>query len=90
MADDLARRRKRVLFRSSRRGMRESDFILGGFARRHVEGMSAEQIERFEALLERNDPELMAWVSGAQPVPAKWDNDVMRLLQDFKNTLSNL
>lgn len=90
MADDLARRRKRLLFRSARRGMRESDFILGGFARRHVDGLSAEQIERFEALLERNDPELMAWISGAQPVPAEWDNDVMRLLKDFKNTLSNL
>lgn len=89
MADDLARRRKRLLFRSIRRGMRESDFILGGCARRHVDGMSAEQLDRFEALLERNDPELMAWISGAQPVPAEWDNDVMILLKNFKNTLSN-
>ncbi len=90
MADDLARRRKRLLFRSTRRGMRESDFILGGFARRHVDGMSAEQLDRFEALLERNDPELMAWITGMTQVPAEWDNDVMHLLRDFKNTLSNL
>ncbi len=90
MADDLARRRKRLLFRSTRRGMRESDFILGGFARRHVDGMSAEQLDRFEALLERNDPELMAWITGMTQVPAECDHDVMRLLQDFKNTLSNL
>ena len=90
MADDLARRRKRLMFRSARRGMRESDFILGGFARRHVAGMSAQQLGRFETLLERNDPELMAWITGMTPVPAECDHDVMRLLQDFKNTLSNL
>ena len=90
MADDLARRRKRLLFRSIRRGTRESDFIVGGFARRHVDGMDAEQIARFEALLEQSDPELMAWITGARPVPAEWDSDVMHLLQNFKNTLSSL
>ena len=89
MADDLARRRKRLLFRSNRRGTRESDFIVGGFARQHVAAMGADQIARFEALLEQSDPELMAWITGARPVPAEWDSDVMRLLQDFKNTLSN-
>ncbi len=88
MADDLAVRRKRLLFRSSRRGTRESDFIIGGFARQHADSLSADQIDRFEALLERNDPEVMAWITGIEPVPAEWDNDVMHLLQDFKNTLS--
>ena len=90
MADNLARRRKRLLFRSIRRGMRESDLILGGFAKQHVDGMGAEQLGRFETLLERNDPELMAWITGTQPVPAEFDHDVMNLLQNFKNTLSNL
>ncbi len=89
MADDLSRQRKRVRFRSRRRGTREGDFIIGGFAERYADGLNAEQLDRFEALLEQNDPEVMAWITGAKPVPAEWDNDVMHLLQDFKNTLSN-
>ena len=88
MADDLVRRRKRVRFRSLRRGTREGDFIIGGFAKRHADDLSPEQLDRFEALLEKNDPEVMAWITGTKPVPAEWDNDVMHLLQDFKNTMS--
>ena len=88
MADDLEWRRKRVRFRSRRRGTREGDFIVGGFAERYADELSADQLDRFEALLEKNDPEVMAWITGAKPVPEEWDNDVMHLLQDFKNTMS--
>ncbi len=88
MDDLLAARRKRVMFRSARRGTQESDLIIGGFARAHAEGMDAGQLERFEQLLEQNDPELMAWVVGTRKVPEAFDHDVMKLLQNFKNTIS--
>lgn len=88
MADVLAARRKRLRFLSRRRGTKESDLILGGFADRHVDDLSAAQIDRFEALLDCNDPDLMAWVTGAEPVPPEHDHDVMDLLLDFKNALS--
>lgn len=88
MVDDLDRRRKRVRFRSLRRGTREGDFIIGGFAAQYADELSAEQLDRFEALLEKNDPEVMAWITGTKPVPLEWDTDVMHLLQKFKNTLS--
>lgn len=87
MTDDLETRRKRLLFRSVRRGTKESDLVIGGFARRHVGGFDAAQLERFEALLECNDPELLGWVVGLELVPPEFDHDVMALLKNFKNTL---
>ena len=89
MTDRLAPRRKRLMFQSARRGTRESDLVLGGFARRHLAALSEDQLDRFEALLELNDPELLGWIIGLEPVPAAHDHDVMDLLKDFKKTISS-
>ena len=88
MTDRLALRRKRLLFQSLRRGTRESDMVVGGFARRHLAALNEAQLDRFEALLELNDPELLSWVLDMAPVPAAHDHDVMALLKDFKKTMS--
>jgi antitoxin CptB len=89
MTDSLAGRRKRALFRSLRRGTRESDMILGGFAKSHIELLSEDQVARFEILLDRNDNELLSWIGGWEPVPPEFDHDVMSLLQHFKSGLGN-
>jgi antitoxin CptB len=90
MTDRLAGRRKRALFRSLRRGTRESDMILGGFARTHIDLLSEDQVSRFEGLLERNDNELLSWIGGWEPVPPAFDHDVMALLKQFRNSQRNL
>ncbi|MBM3487183.1 MAG: succinate dehydrogenase assembly factor 2 [Alphaproteobacteria bacterium] len=87
MADSLEARRKRAVFRSMRRGTRESDIVLGGFARHHLGALDPAQIDRFEALLERNDNELLSWIGGWEKVPAEFDHDVMALLRRYRDTL---
>ncbi len=79
--------RKRLLFRSLRRGTKESDLVIGGFAKTCIETMNEAQLGRFEALLERSDPEILAWVIGQKPVPAAFDTDVMAMLVAFKHAL---
>lgn len=83
-ARDDATRRKRLIFRSWHRGMRETDLMLGRFADRHVAAMTAEQLDRYEALIESADPDIYNWVTGAEPIPPSHDTDVMRLLKNFK------
>ena len=90
MADPSDLRRKRILYRSHRRGTREMDLLLGSFADRHVTEMSVGQLGRFEALLESSDPDLYDWITRREPVPREFDDDVMRLLQDFRLSLPNL
>lgn len=82
-------RRKRLLFRSLRRGTKESDLVIGGFAAAHLESMDAAQLDRFEALLERSDPELLGWVVGGADVPAPFDDDVMAMLVAYGRALRN-
>lgn len=86
--DATAVRRKRLLFRAVRRGTRESDAVIGGFAKRHLHDFDPDQLDQFERLLERSDPELLGWIVGMQPIPPEFDGSVMALLKEFKNTLA--
>ena len=89
MADPLAARRKRLMFQSLRRGTREGDFIVGGFAKSHLDSLDAGQLEKFDRLLSCNEPDLLAWVTGIEGVPPEHDHDVMALLVKFKSSLAS-
>lgn len=76
--------RKRLLYRSWHRGTREMDLLLGRFAERNLPTFSGRQVELYEALLEYTDSDLYDWMSGREQPPAVLDNDVMKLLLNFK------
>lgn len=84
--ESLDVRRKRLRFRAWHRGTREMDLIMGSFAEAHTPGFDHDQLDRFEALLELSDPDLYNWMTGQEPVPAEHDDDVMRLLVQFRYT----
>lgn len=88
MADDSEDRRRRLLYRSTHRGTREADLILGGFARTHLAAMSAGDMRWFEALLEESDPDLMAWIGGTDGPPPQYDTDLFRLIVKFRYSQS--
>jgi antitoxin CptB len=84
MSEEIENRRRRLTYRSSYTGMKETDILLGAFARRYLPDFSAEQLERYEALLEsRSDPELYAWATGRKVPPPELRNDVVELLCNF-------
>jgi antitoxin CptB len=76
----LDERRRRVLFRAWRRGMREMDLIMGNFADAHLPAMSGAELDEFERLLDAPDPELLAWITGEAPVPAAFDTPLFARL----------
>ncbi len=78
------RRVARIRFRAWRRGFREADLILGAFADRHAPGMSAAELDAFERLLEEDDHDLYAWILGAAPTPAAFDDSLMSALRAFR------
>jgi len=84
MTDAIAIQRRRLRFRSWHRGTREADLILGRFADAHLAQFTADQLDRYDALLENSDPDIYDWLTGRTPVPAAVDTDVFRLLNDFK------
>lgn len=78
---------KRILFRAKHRGTREADRLLGGFAEAHMLSLSAEQLTKFEAILEENDVDILLWLQGLRPIPDDLDHDVMAQIVAFKNAL---
>ncbi len=54
--------RKRLLYISHHRGMREMDLILGNFARASVPVMTPDALLHFEQLLAFSDQELYGWL----------------------------
>ena len=85
MTDDSDdRRRRRLLYRSTHRGTREADLILGGFVRAHLADLSSGEFACLERLLEESDPDLMAWIGRGVP-PLEYDIDLFKLIVKFKN-----
>ena len=85
MPESLEERRRRLIYRSLYTGMKETDVLLGPFARRYVPEFSGQQLDRYERLLREPDPDILDWVSGRQDVPDAHDHDVMKLLKSFNN-----
>lgn len=61
-------RLKRLKIRSWRRGTREMDMLLGPYADGPLHGLDDPALAAYEALLNENDVDLYAWISGARPV----------------------
>jgi antitoxin CptB len=74
-------RLKRLRFRAWHRGTREADFLIGGFFDRYHRGWSADEIHWFEALIEEQDVDIMAWAIGTLPVPERFAGPMMERLQ---------
>jgi antitoxin CptB len=78
---DREDRLKRLRFRAWHRGTREADLLIGGFFDAHSAGWSEEEMAWFEALLEEQDVDIMAWAIGAAAPPAAWEGEMMNRLR---------
>ena len=76
MTETRETRLRRLKMRSWRRGMKEMDLILGGFADTELEKMTSEQLDAHELLMEENDQDLYLWVSGAIPAPERFSDSI--------------
>ena len=83
--EGLDARRRKLLFRSWHRGMREVDLIMGRFADAVIAQLSGQELAEFEQLLEVPDGELLAWVTHQAEVPANFDTALFRRLCEFSH-----
>jgi antitoxin CptB len=79
MTETHETRLKRLRMRSWRRGTKEMDLILGGFADAVLAGLDGATLDDYERLLEENDWDLYYWVTGAREVPETYSALVGRL-----------
>ena len=82
-SDGLDVRRRKLLFRSWHRGLREMDLIMGRFADRTIAELADDELSEFERLMELPDRDVLAWITGEEMVPASYDGPLFRRLRDF-------
>lgn len=84
-SEGLDERRRKLLFRAWRRGVREMDLIVGRFADAHIDKFDDVGLDDFERLIEAPNAELYSWVVGAELIPATYDTAVLAQLRAFHN-----
>jgi len=77
----LDARRRRILFRAWRRGVREMDLVMGQFADANLPTLSEAELDEFERLLDAPDPDLLGWITGETPTPAAFDTPLFARLR---------
>jgi len=84
--DMRAARLRKLSFRAWRRGFKEADIILGNFADDMLPGMSDEELDIFEDLLEVPDQDLYGWIIERDPTPAEFQSVIMNKLNIYYKT----
>lgn len=78
--DETAEARvKRLRMRSMRRGIKEMDLILSAYADATLASMSETEITLYDRLLNENDQDLYAWVTGQTPAPEEFSEIVSKI-----------
>ena len=73
-------RRRRLLYRATHRGTRETDILIGGYVASHIGAMDEAELGLLQTLLELPDPDLADWLSGRRPIPPEHDGPLLRAM----------
>jgi len=87
-SEGLDARRRKLLFRSWHRGMREMDLILGGFADAQIHALTGDEIDQYEKLLDIADTEFLPMITGERPVPADIDCAVLQKILASRRSMT--
>ena len=64
---------KRLHWRAHHRGTREADMLVGGFFDAHCQQWTEQDCTLFEAMLEEQDVDIMAWAHGTATPPERFE-----------------
>ena len=81
-------RRKRILYRATHRGTKESDAIIGGFFEEAVATLPDDKLDEADELLDEADLDLVEWVMGRKPVPDRWRGTLFDGVQAYYDKLT--
>lgn len=80
MTETHEHRLKRIKIRAWRRGIKEMDLLIGGYADAHLAVMSEAELDAFEALMDENDQDLLAWATGQEATPPRHQEMLERII----------
>lgn len=81
--ETLEKKRKRLIFRSWHRGMKELDQIMGSFANKYVPVFTAEELDLYDEVLQNSDPEMYDWICQREQVPDEKNSVILEKLINY-------
>jgi len=72
---------KRLHWRAHHRGTKEADLLVGGFFDAHHASWGEEERATFEAMLEEQDVDIMAWAHGTAEPPERFEGPMADALR---------
>ena len=75
---------KKLLYKSNYRGCKETDLVLGNFAKKFIHELIDEELQEFDKLLSRVDTDIWDWINNKKPIPDDVSKDLMnKISKDF-------
>lgn len=74
---------KRLKLRSIRRGIKEMDLILGGFADKGLAALSDSDLALYDEMLSESDHDLYAWASEQVAAPDRFAGLMRHIMQSI-------
>jgi antitoxin CptB len=72
---------KRLHWRAHHRGTKEADLLIGGFFDAHHQQWGSRDRALFEAMLEEQDVDIMAWAHGTADAPERFEGPMIAALK---------
>ena len=76
-------RLQRAKFRAWHRGTREADYMIGGYFDRYSKDWDDAALTWFEALLNEDDVDVMAWALKTAPTPERFAGPMIEAMQQL-------
>jgi len=76
--------KKKILYRSEYRGIKETELLLSGFIKKYISDFSIVELKQLEDLLNIDDDSLFKWYLNKKIEIKIPNNKVSRLLKNYK------
>ena len=76
--------RKKILYRSEYRGIKEMELLLNSFVKKHINDFSIVELKQLDDLLNFDDDSLFKWYLNKKSEIKIPNNKVSNLLKNFK------
>ena len=76
--------RKKILYRSKYRGIKEMELLLNSFVKKHINDFSIVELKQLDDLLNFDDGSLFKWYLNKKVEIKIPNNKVSKLLKNFK------
>lgn len=81
--NDISLFRRKLMYRSWHRGCKETDILLGGFALKHLDKFSMDELIEYEKIVDLDDYELYCYITDKQTPPSDISNEIIKLISCF-------